>query len=64
MSSRGASKKMSGREKESAVLEREDFDAEPRNLDCIESGLWLGMCICFTIEVDYSNSRMQEVEFI
>jgi hypothetical protein len=45
MSSLGASKKMSAREKESALLEREDFDAGPSNLDCIEPGLWLGMCI-------------------
>jgi hypothetical protein len=45
MSSLGASKKMSAREKESAILEREDFDAGPSNLDCIEPGLWLGMCI-------------------
>ncbi|PSN30522.1 hypothetical protein C0J52_24114 [Blattella germanica] len=41
MSAQGASKKMSARQKESAVLEREDFDAGPTNLDCIEPGLWL-----------------------
>jgi hypothetical protein len=45
MSALGASKKMSARQKESALLEREDFDAGPTNLDCIESGLWLGTCI-------------------
>ncbi|XP_069696399.1 dual specificity protein phosphatase MPK-4 [Periplaneta americana] len=42
MSSQGASKKISAKQKESAVLEREDFDAGPTNLDCIEPGLWLG----------------------
>ncbi|XP_023720741.1 dual specificity protein phosphatase MPK-4 isoform X1 [Cryptotermes secundus] len=42
MSSLGASKKTSAREKESELLEREDFDAGPSNLDCIEPGLWLG----------------------
>jgi hypothetical protein len=45
MSFLGASKKISAREKESALLEREDFDAGPSNLDCIEPGLWLGMYI-------------------
>ncbi|XP_021937206.1 dual specificity protein phosphatase MPK-4-like isoform X2 [Zootermopsis nevadensis] len=42
MSSRGASKKINSRQKESEVLEREDFDAGPTNLDCIEPGVWLG----------------------
>lgn len=45
MSSRGASKKINSRQKESEVLEREDFDAGPTNLDCIEPGVWLGMYI-------------------
>lgn len=42
MSSHGASKKMSVKKKESPVLEREDFDAGPTNLDCIEPGLFIG----------------------
>lgn len=45
MSSHGASKKMNAKHKESAVLERDDFDAGPTNLDCIEPGLWIGMYI-------------------
>jgi hypothetical protein len=45
MSSHGASKKMSVKKKESPVLEREDFDAGPTNLDCIEPGLFIGMYI-------------------
>jgi hypothetical protein len=45
MSSLGASRKLSFRRKESSVLEREDFDAGPTNLDCIEPGLFIGMYI-------------------
>lgn len=29
-----------------AGLEREDFDAGPTDLDCIESGLWIGEFLC------------------
>ncbi|KAL1138813.1 hypothetical protein AAG570_008875 [Ranatra chinensis] len=29
-------------QKETGVLQRDDFDAGPSNLDCIEPGLWLG----------------------
>lgn len=43
MSSLGACKKLSVKRKETAVLEREDFDAGPTNVDCIEPGLFIGM---------------------
>jgi len=45
MSSLGACRKLSVKRKESTVLEREDFDAGPTNLDCIEPGLFIGMYI-------------------
>jgi hypothetical protein len=55
MHSRGASKKMNARQKEVAVLEQEDFDAGPTNLDCIEPGVWLGMYI-LNIKIHDSNA--------
>jgi hypothetical protein len=54
MSLKRASKKMNARQKEFAVLEREDFDAGPTNLDCIEPGVWLGMYI--NVQVHRSNA--------
>jgi hypothetical protein len=46
---------MNSRQKESAVLEREGFDAGPTNLDCIEPGVWIGMYI-INIQVHHSNA--------
>lgn len=37
-----------------AALEREDFDAGPTNLDCIESGLWIGKLFVMQLSEMYS----------
>jgi hypothetical protein len=55
MSSLGACKKLSVKRKESAVLEREDFDAGPTNLDCIEPGLFIGMYILLGYYIIYMS---------
>ncbi|GFG38883.1 hypothetical protein Cfor_02190 [Coptotermes formosanus] len=61
MSSHGASKKLSVKKRESPVLEREDFDAGPTNLDCIEPGLFIGNLTAATDVVVLELHRINHI---